>query len=175
MKLIHAPSGVALRKIQHEDRRTLVTLANNPNIAYNLRDDFPHPYSLEDADHFIYHAQKASPTKRFCIEKNGTYVGNIGLHPQEDIYQKSAEIGYFIGEPFWGQGIGSEAVKLMVAYGFEQLNFHRIFAGVFSYNEGSKRILEKAGFSFEGSAKDAVFKNGVFYDEWRFGIINPKH
>lgn len=175
MKLLHSPSGVALRKIQYEDRETLVALANNPNIADNLLDDFPHPYTLEDADQFIHQAQKAEPTKRFCIEKNGVYVGNIGLHSQEDIYRMSAEIGYFIGEPHWGQGIASQAIKLIVAYGFEQLDIHRIYAGVFDYNEASKKALLNAGFHCEGTSKDAVYKNDTFYDEIRYSLINPKH
>lgn len=173
MKLIHAPSGVAIRKIQQEDRETLVALANNPNIANNLRDDFPHPYTHDEADLFIEHAQSAHPTKRFCIEKDGVYVGNIGLHSQDDIYQRSAEIGYFIGEPYWGKGIATQAVKIIVDYGFSQLNIHRIFAGVFSYNEASRKVLENAGFKSEGVSKDAVFKNGIFYDEWKFARINP--
>lgn len=102
MKLLHPQSGVALRKIQIEDRERLAHLANNPNVANNLLDDFPHPYSIEDADQFIKHAQAASPTLRFCIEKDGEYVGNIGLHPKEDVYKRSAEIGYFISEEHWG-------------------------------------------------------------------------
>lgn len=175
MKLIHASSGVALRKIQVEDRDQLVKLANNPKVANNLRDDFPHPYTVEDADHFIKHAQAANPTLRFCIEKDGVYVGNIGIHPQEDVYKRNAEIGYFIGEPFWGQGIASQAVKMIVDYGFQQLDYHRIFAGVFSYNSASKKVLENAGFTFEGASRDAIFKNGELYDELRYAIINPNH
>jgi len=172
---MHTPTGVALRKIQVEDRERLVELANNPNIANNLRDDFPHPYTIEDADHFIKHAQSAQPTLRFCIEKDGIYVGNIGIHPQEDIYRRSAEIGYFIGEPHWGQGIASQAVKMIVEYGFQQLNYHRIFAGVFSYNQASKKVLEKAGFTYEGASIQAVYKGGELFDELRFAVINPNH
>ena len=175
MKLIHASSGIALRKIQIEDRERLVTLANNPKVANNLRDGFPHPYTLEDADQFIENAQAASPTLRFCIEKEDVYVGNIGIHPQDDIYRRNAEIGYFIGEPYWGQGIASQAVKIIVDYGFQQLDYHRIFAGVFSYNLASKKVLENAGFTFEGASIDAVFKHGKLYDELRYAIINPSH
>lgn len=175
MKLLHAESGVALRKIRVEDGERLVALANNPKVANNLRDDFPHPYTLEDAEQFITNAQAANPTLRFCIEKNGVYVGNIGIHPQQDVYQKNAEIGYFIGEPYWGQGIASQAVKMIVEYGFRQLDFHRIFAGVFSYNMASAKVLEKAGFSFEGASVEAVYKNGELYDELRYAIINPNH
>ncbi|MDB2656417.1 GNAT family N-acetyltransferase [Crocinitomicaceae bacterium] len=175
MKLLHSESGVALRKIQVEDRERLVVLANNPKVANNLRDDFPHPYTIEDADQFIMHAQAASPTLRFCIEKDGLYVGNIGIHPQEDIYLRNAEIGYFIGEGHWCQGIASQAVKMIVDYGFQQLDYHRIFAGVFSYNIASKKVLENAGFEYEGASIEAVYKNGEFFDELRFAIINPNH
>ncbi len=175
MKLIHPTGGVALRKIKFEDRERLVSLANNPNVANNLRDDFPHPYTIDDADQFIKHARSAEPTLRFCIEKDGLYVGNIGLHPQEDVYKRNAEIGYFIGEDFWGQGIASQAVQLIVAYGFEQLDFHRIFAGVFSYNSASKKVLENAGFTFEGASIEAVYKNGELHDELRYAKLNPQH
>ncbi|MCR9172349.1 MAG: GNAT family N-acetyltransferase [bacterium] len=173
MKLHHQGSGVALRKVQIEDRDQLVFLANNAKIANNLRNDFPHPYTIEDADNFIKSAQEADPTLRFCIEKDGVYVGNIGIHPQQDIYQKNAEIGYFIGEPYWGQGIASQAVKMIVAYGFEQLRYHRIYAGVFSYNTASKKVLENAGFTYEGSATESVYKNGQIFDELRYAILNP--
>jgi RimJ/RimL family protein N-acetyltransferase len=175
MKLVHSESGIVLRTIQFKDRERLVFLANNPKVANNLRDDFPHPYTIEDAEHFIKHAQAADPALRFCIEKEGVYVGNIGVHPQEDIYQRSAEIGYFIGEPFWGQGIATQAVKLIVEYGFHQLDYHRIFAGVFAYNGASRKVLENAGFQFEGASIDAIYKNGKFYDELRFARINPNH
>lgn len=172
MKLIHAQSGVALRKIQKEDAETLVSLANNVKIAQNLRDGFPSPYTFDDALKFIDDAQSVQPTKRFCIEKDGIYVGNIGLHPQDDIYRMNAEIGYFIGEPYWGQGIATQAVKMITAYGFNQLNIHRIFAGVFSYNDASRKVLENAGFEFEGRSKEAVYKKGKYYDELRYAILN---
>ena len=175
MQLVHTSSGVSLRRIQSSDRNRLVSLANNPNIACNLRNDFPHPYTLDHADEFIENARAATPTLRFCIEKDALYVGNIGLHPKEDIYKRNAEIGYFIGEPHWGQGIATEAVKLIVDYGFEELDIHRIFAGVFAYNSASRKVLENAGFEFEGASKDAVFKNGNYFDELRFAIINPNH
>jgi RimJ/RimL family protein N-acetyltransferase len=173
MKLMDEQSGVALREFQAEDRDALVNLANNANIANNLGDGFPHPYSIEAADKFIKDAQESSPTTRFCIEKNGVYVGNIGLHPNVDIYRKNAEVGYFIGEPYWGQGIASQAVKMMVDYGFQVLKMHRIEAGVFDYNIASKKVLENAGFEFEGTAKQSVFKNGSFHDEFKYAILDP--
>jgi RimJ/RimL family protein N-acetyltransferase len=97
MELHDNDSGISLREFTMEDREVLVSLANNANIANNLRDGFPHPYTLEAADQFINEARASNPTTRFCIEKNGVYVGNIGLHPNTDIYRMNAEIGYFIG------------------------------------------------------------------------------
>ncbi len=173
MTFTNPETGVSLRKFKLEDKQGLIELANNPNIAKNLRDGFPHPYTEEDADNFIQSSIESEPTTRFCIEKNGAYVGNVGLHPDSDIYRKNAEIGYFIGEPFWGQGIASQAIKMMVEYGFKELKLHRIQAGVFDYNVASRKVLENAGFEYEGTAKEAIFKHGKFYDELKFGILNP--
>lgn len=172
MRLTSSNSNVSLRTLKSSDVTNVVRLANNAKIAANLRDAFPFPYTEKDAESFIEAAQSANPPFRFAIEKDGAYAGNIALHVQDDVYQKSAEIGYFIGEPFWGQGIATEAVKLIVDYGFETLGVHRIFAGVFSINPASARVLEKAGFSFEGRLKDAVFKNGVLCDELRYAILS---
>lgn len=174
MKLNDSQAHVTIRQITSADRDALVLLANNVKVANNLRDDFPHPYTLKDAENFILHANKTVPIRRFCIEFNGDYVGNIGLHPQDDVYARSAELGYFIGEPYWGKGIATSAVKLIVNYGFEVLGIHRIYAGVFSYNKASSKVLEKAGFTFEGISKDAVCKNGQFFDEIRYAKINPE-
>lgn len=172
MRLTDFQTGISLRQFTPNDKQALIELANNWNIAKNLRDGFPHPYTEKDADKFILDSMEATPTTRFCIEKDGVYVGNVGLHPDSDIYRMNAEIGYFIGEPFWGQGIATQAIKMMVEYGFNELKLHRIQAGVFDYNTRSRRVLENAGFEYEGRAKEAVFKNGAFFDELKFGIVN---
>ncbi len=164
---------ISLRPPENRDIPAMVQNANNPKIAGNLRDSFPYPYTESDAEFFIKMATSGTIVNRFVIEKNGIYVGNIGIHPQDDIYRKTAEIGYFIGEDFWGQGIATEAVKLAVDYGFRQMELYRIFAGVFSYNKASSRVLEKAGFVFEGIARNAVVKNDKVYDELRYAILNP--
>ena len=109
----------------------------------------------------------------FAIEWNGTYVGNVGLHFRTGLERKSVEIGYFIGEEYWGNGIATEAVKLICQYGFENLDVNRIIAGVFAHNEGSKRVLEKCGFELEGIMKQALFKMGEFYDNYRYGLLKP--
>ncbi|MDG1331220.1 MAG: GNAT family protein [Crocinitomicaceae bacterium] len=136
-----------------------------------MRDGFPHPYTIEAAEKFIADTQSTHPPTRLCIEKDGVYVGNIGLHPSTDIYRKNAEIGYFIGENFWGQRIASQAVIMMVDYGFEKLQINRIEAGVFDYNIGSRKVLENAGFQYEGTSRQSVFKNGKYHDELKYGIL----
>lgn len=165
--------NVTLRPFQENDLDTLLKMANNPLIAANLRDSFPHPYTEADAKNFLAQAISAVPTNRFAILENGVYVGNIGIHLQDDVYRNTAELGYFIGEPYWGRGIATEAVKLIITYGFETLELHRIFAGVFSYNPASARVLEKAGLEFEGVHRKAITKKGGIYDELYYAILNP--
>ena len=92
---------------------------------------------------------------------------------QVDVYRKSAEIGYWIGEPYWGKGIATEAAKLITAYGFEQLELLKIFSAVFDFNKASQRVLEKAGYKLEAIIEKAICKNHKLCDEYRYGCINP--
>ena len=104
----------------------------------------------------------------FAIEFEGNFCGVIGLIAQTDIYKKTAEIGYWVGEPFWNKGIASNAVKLITDYGLNQLDFIRIHTGIFEYNIGSMRVLLKNGYEKDGIFKNALFKNGQIWDEHRF-------
>jgi len=162
---------ITLRPLEKSDASALAKVANNKKIYDNVRDMFPHPYSLEDANQFIDFVQKATDTPRFAIEYQGEFAGMIGLHSQSDVYRKSLEIGYWLGEAFWGKGIATEAVKLIVDYGFKHHDINRIWAGLFEYNKATKRVLEKNGFEMEGVLKKAVFKNGEYWDEHRMGIV----
>ncbi len=166
---------IQLRPFKSSDAQRLASIANNANISDNLRDGFPHPYTLEHASQFISRTLSADPISIFAIEKDGEHVGNIGLHPESDIYSRTAELGYFVGEDYWGKGIGTEAVRQIVQYGFETMNLIRIHAGVFEYNRGSMRILEKNGFLKEGVSRKRVVKNGKVLDEHQYSIINPKY
>ena len=98
----------------------------------------------------------------------------IGLTIQKDVYKKSAEIGYWIGEPFWGNGIATKAVELITEYGFNKLALNRVYAGVFEYNITSMKVLEKNGYKKEGIFKNAILKNDKVYDEHRFFKLNEK-
>jgi ribosomal-protein-alanine N-acetyltransferase len=149
---------VRLRPLRYADREILTRLANNIKIWNNLRDMFPHPYTLEDADKFIDSVKLQEPQVTFAIEYAFSFAGVIGLVLQPDVYRKSAEIGYWLGEPFWGKGITTTAVKLATQYAFDTLNLNRLYAGVFEGNEASKRVLEKCGYQLEGISKKAVFK-----------------
>jgi ribosomal-protein-alanine N-acetyltransferase len=162
---------VTLRNFRQNDKFRMAELANNEKIAVNLRDAFPHPYTLSDAEEFISMCIGQEPAEVLAIEYYGEYVGNIGLHKQSDIYSKSAELGYFIGEPYWNKGITTRAVSLVCDYGFSELDIVRIYSGVFEYNLPSQRVLEKCGFVKEAVLRSAVCKNGRIYDEIRYARI----
>jgi RimJ/RimL family protein N-acetyltransferase len=162
---------IKLRHFSISDAPRLAELANNPKISINLRDAFPSPYTLANAQNFIAMCSAYQPAQVFAIEYNDEYVGNIGLHPEKDVYRKSAEIGYFLGEPYWNKGIMTEAVKQMVKYGFENLDIVRIHTGIFEYNIASQRVLEKCGFKKEAIFEKAVFKNNQLWNEVRYALL----
>lgn len=162
---------IILRSPTKADIPTLTNIANNKKIFDNVRDMFPHPYGLKDAERFIDFATGKKKGEIFAIEFEGKLTGFGGVHLQEDVYRRTGEIGYWLGEEFWGKGIATEAVKLLVQYGFEELELIRIFAGVFEHNLGSMRVLEKVGFEKEGISRKAVIKNGKILDEHRYAIL----
>lgn len=159
---------IALRRLTPEDAPTIAHLLNNKKIWDNLRDIMPHPYSEQDADNFIRMTGKENPRVTFAIEYEGQFCGVIGLIPGADIYRRGAELGYWIGEPWWGKGIATEAVRQMVAYSFDELGLVRLQSGVMAHNPGSMKVLENNGFVLEGVFKKAIFKNGLIVDEHRY-------
>lgn len=169
MKLKH--NNIELREFRKADTIRLVELANNKKISRNLRDGFPNPYTREDAARFIQNCLNQNPTTIFAIEFDGEYVGNIGLNPGQDVYRKSAEIGFFIGEAYWNKGITTISVNLICNYGFEKLGIVRVHAGVFEFNKVSQRVFEKCGFEKEGIFKKSVFKNDKLWNEIRYSKI----
>jgi [ribosomal protein S5]-alanine N-acetyltransferase len=164
---------ILLRPLEMSDKFELAITANNPNIAKNLRDAFPNPYTLADAEFFIENIANNSANHIFGIFYEGKYCGNIGIHPGSDVYCKTAELGYFLGEKYWGKGITTRAVKLIADFTFNQLDIVRIYAGIFEYNPASMKVLEKNGFKLEGILRKSVFKNNQYYDEYRYGLVHP--
>lgn len=159
---------IRLRPLLDGDQDALASLANNKRIWDNVRDYFPFPYSRKDAEVFIELTKQEETPLTFAVEYDKQFCGVIGLIGQNDVYRKTAEIGYWIGEPFWNKGIATTAVGLITTYGLRQLDFIRIHAGIFEYNVGSMRVLEKNGFVKEGIFQKAVFKNGQIWNEHRF-------
>ncbi|WP_106792642.1 GNAT family N-acetyltransferase [Aquimarina sp. Aq78] len=165
---------IKIRQLKESDKLQMAKLANNSNISNNLRDYFPNPYDEEDATSFIEMTIQQDPVVSFGIEFRGKLCGVISLMLQNDIYRKSAEIGYWLGEPYWGKGITTKAVDQITEYGFEKLNLIRIYAGIIEYNTTSMRVLEKSGFKKEGIFQKAIIKNDKIWDEHRYYILNKK-
>ncbi len=160
----------SLRRFQASDAPSLARYANNRNISRNLRDGFPYPYAIEDAHRFLAKFD-ASPLV-FAIDVGGEAVGAIGVHPLDDVYRRGAELGYWLGEPFWGRGIVTRAVSALSAHAFQQRSdLVRIQAAVFSWNAASARVLEKAGYEREGVLRQSVFKDGVLGDSFMYAKL----
>jgi [ribosomal protein S5]-alanine N-acetyltransferase len=162
-----------LRPWNVNDLDSLVKYANNPEIARNLMDQFPHPYTAEKGKAFIAYATSEDPVKIFAIEVNGEASGGIGLHPQVDIYRKNAEMGYWLAEPLWGKGIITKAIMQMIDYGFKTWDISRIFARPYGRNLASQKALEKAGFMLEAKLEKTIYKDGAFEDELIYAVRRP--
>ncbi len=149
-----------------EDASLLANYLNNVNIWNNLRDYIPFPYLIDDAEKFITIQSEIVPSLNFAIISNDVIVGGIGINLLQDIYKMNVELGYWIAEPFWGQGIASEAVRLMSLYIFENFAINRIVAEVFEYNKASMRVLEKNGYHLETVSRKGILKNDLLYDNY---------
>ncbi len=156
---------VQIRCWKNEDTAQLTAIANNKKIWLNVRDRFPHPYTVDDAIQWITYTSSQKPLQNFAITYNGQIAGSIGVLLRDDVYKKTIEIGYFIGEPFWGKGIATQAVALLIEYIQKQFDVVRIYAEVFEHNKASMRVLEKSGFYLECVRKKAVIKNKIIMDD----------
>ena len=163
-----------VRRWRAPDAAALAHHANNINVARHLRDRFPHPYTLADATAFIGQASDEVPPTNFAIDVAGEAVGAIGFSAGNDVERYSAEIGYWLAEPFWGRGIVTEALVLTTDYLFEQLNVLRVFALPFAGNLASARVLEKAGYRREGVLRSSSVKFGEPTDQVLYAIINER-
>ena len=147
-----------------DDAESLARYANNHKIWLRVRDLFPHPYTIQDAHEFLQRAISEQSNMKFCVDIDGAAVGGIGVHLGQDVHRHTATMGYWLGERFWGRGIMTEAVTAVTDFCFDNFPLRRISAEVFSSNPASARVLEKAGFSFEGRLKNHVLKEGKLLD-----------
>lgn len=157
---------VTIRRWKHEDLSSLVFHANNINVWNNVRNYFPHPYTEENGKAWLDKVVEPEPVINMAIDVDGEAVGGIGLILNGDVYIKSAEIGYWLGESFWGKGVTTEAVRQMTEYVFYYFDLVRLYAEVFENNKASMRVLEKNGFYLEGVRRKAVFKNEKLMDDY---------
>ncbi len=167
--------GFRLRPWRRGDEADLVRYANSRKIWINLTNRFPHPYTEKDADGWIGVQERGQgPERAFAIERAGGVIGGIGVSPREDLAAKSAEIGYWLGEPFWGQGIATRALVLLTDWAFRELDIVRIFAHVLDWNPASARVLEKAGYQQEARLRRAIYKDGQIIDGLLYAkVLDP--
>jgi RimJ/RimL family protein N-acetyltransferase len=165
--------GVRLREWKMSDAPDLVTAINNKKVLDNLRDGIPYPYTEEDAIEFINTTLNAEQGSQyaFAITYDSNVVGSIGVFRKDNVHRLTAELGYYIAEPYWSRGIMTEAVRQMCAYVFENTDIVRIFAEPYAYNTPSCRVLEKAGFQFEGVLRRNAIKNGQSVDMRMYAIL----
>ena len=165
--------SVSIRKWELADAKDLATALSNRKILDNLRDGLPYPYTEQDGKDFIAAmlAADENSTFAFAITLDGKVIGSIGAFRQENIHKHTAELGYYIAEEHWGKGIMTEAVKQLCDYVFSHTDMIRIYAEPFAYNIGSQRVLEKAGFQYEGTLRNNAVKNGKILDMKMYSIL----
>ena len=113
-------------------------------------------------------------TFAFAITVDNTVIGSIGIFRQENIHRQTAELGYYIAEEYWGKGIMTEAVRQICEYVFRESDIIRIYAEPFVYNIASCRVLEKAGFQYEGTLRSNAVKNGKVMDMKMYSLLKEE-
>lgn len=149
----------------------MAPLADNYQVWRYVRDRFPHPYTLEAAEAWIAEARTKDPECWFAITVDDRPIGAIGIMPRDDINRITAEFGYWIGEPYWGRGYAGEAARGFADWVFANRDIHRLEAIVFTHHPASARVLEKAGFDLQCTARKAAIKEGVIVDEWVYARV----
>ena len=165
--------NIGIRSWRIEDSPNLAKALNNKNILDNLRDGIPFPYTVSDAESFISAmlSSDRDTTYAWAITVDDTAVGSIGVFRKDNVHRLTAEMGYYVAEEYWGKGIVTKAVKLACQYVFDQTDIVRIFAEPYANNAASCRVLEKAGFTFEGTLRKNAIKNGCLADMKMYAII----
>lgn len=162
-----------LKEWHISDASDLAEAINNKKILDNLRDGIPFPYTVSDAEFYIKSALDAKQDSQYAwaIVVDGKVIGSIGIFRKDNIHQRTAEVGYYIAEEYWGKGIGTRALKEACNYVFVNTDIIRIFAEPFAYNNASCRILEKSGFVYEGTLRKNAVKNGQVLDMKMYALI----
>lgn len=160
----------SLREFIEADWQCLQYHANNPAIARYMTNQFPYPYTEFHAKEFIFRISKMLPSQVLAIDFQGECIGAIGIHPQTEIMEKNAELGYWLSQEYWGKGVVTKCVKEMLDYGFSHFPVNRIYARPFGSNIASQKVLEKAGFRLEARLEKVIYKNGIYEDELIYAV-----
>jgi len=163
-----------LRPWRKGDQSELVRQANNPKVAMNMRDMFPQPYTAKDAREWTLRGSRQIPGVHFAIAVEDQVVGGIGLLPGSDVNRISAEVGYWLGEAWWGRGIATDAVRGLTRHAFATFDLNRLFATPFAPNVASCRVLEKAGYRCEGRMIGCAIKAGQILDQLLYAITRAE-
>lgn len=161
----------SLRHWTVRDKASLVRYANNRKIWMSLRDAFPHPYTEASAEAFLEMVGRQDPVTFFAIATSDEAIGGIGVSIGADVHRRTAELGYWLAEPFWGRGIVSEAVSAFTDYAFDQFDLVRIHAEPYAVNAASCRVLEKSGYVAEGLMRSNAIKDGRLLDQWLYAKV----
>ena len=156
------------------DAGALAKYANNRKVWLNLRDAFPHPYTAASASAFLEMVARQNPTTFFAIATPQEAIGGIGISINHDVHRLTAEMGYWLAEPYWGNGIMTETVARFTEYAFENFSLVRIYAEPYAENASSCRVLEKAGYTLEGRLRSSVIKDGQILDQLLYAQIRPR-
>lgn len=164
---------IQLRPWKYDDANELASLANNEKVSAYMRDAFPYPYSLEAAQSFLELCKAANPVQElyYAVTVNGILAGGAGLILGRDVACRSAEVGYWLGEKFWGRGIATQAIRQLCEIGFQKFDIVRLEATVFANNIASQHVLEKCGFVREGILRKSVWKRGVLQDSIMYARV----
>jgi [ribosomal protein S5]-alanine N-acetyltransferase len=160
-----------IRSWREEDAASMAAHFNSRAIWRNLRDEFPHPYTLDIARERLARKLARPAGSDLAIEVDGQAVGSIGLTLQDDVYRRTASIMYYLGERYWGRGIMTEAVRAFTEHAFRTFDLTRIEARVFASNRASARVLERNGYTFEGRFRDQIVKDGELLDGLLYAIL----
>jgi RimJ/RimL family protein N-acetyltransferase len=171
-RVVDIDCGVCrIRGWRSGDERSIVEHANDYDVWRNLRDRFPHPYTQKDADSWVRYASSQVETN-LAIAVDGAAVGSIGFELREDVERISAEIGYWLGQQYWGRGIVTAALKAATSFAMKRFVLSRIYALPFADNAASIRVLEKAGYRLEGTLRRSAIKEGVIKDQLLYAITD---
>ena len=160
-----------IRSFRPEDAPALAKYGNNRAVWRNIWDQHSYPYTIADAEEWIAYAMQQEPEMIFAIASADEVIGCIGMLPQGDVARLSAEVGYWLGEPFWNRGITTGALKTLTEYAFSELGLVRLYATVMEWNPASARALEKAGYQYEGLLRKSAIKDGRIIDQWLYAKV----